>query len=402
MIYFIGGLYPNEVYPDILKNSKKNVDNAANALQWSLLSGFKDCGSDVRIISVPNVSTFPRKYKKMTVKAFKFIWNDSVHDSLGFITLPLISLFSKFLSIRRKLSEILRTDDTIIVYSLRTPYLLAVTIMKKKVKNLHFCVVVPDLPQYMSSSKNLIYRILKKIDGFIIKFCIKKADSFVLLADAMAEHLKVGKRPWVRIEGIYQSMENTLANNKTDDFVFAYTGTLDARYGILDLIEAFKKLDKTNLRLWICGKGNTEDYIIKSAIEDNRIVYYGMLPREKVLSLQQRATILINPRKPIEEYVKFSFPSKTMEYLGSGTPCMMYKLPAMPNEYEEYIIAIPNKYNALYEKMLEISTMERQKLEKFGQRAKDFVQNKKNPKVQVAKIIQMLTCSSNHEMVKVE
>ena len=49
------------------------------------------------------------------------------------------------------------------------------------------------------------------------------------------------------------------------------------------------------------------------------------------------ATLLINPRFSNEEYTKYSFPSKNMEYMASGTPILTTKLPGMPKEYYEYI-----------------------------------------------------------------
>lgn len=58
--------------------------------------------------------------------------------------------------------------------------------------------------------------------------------------------------------------------------------------------------------------------------------------------MQQQATLLVNPRKGHEEYTKYSFPSKTMEYMASGTPTIMYKLPGLPIEYEEYLVLLPD------------------------------------------------------------
>ena len=63
-----------------------------------------------------------------------------------------------------------------------------------------------------------------------------------------------------------------------------------------------------------------------------RIEFLGMLPRTDVLELQSKATILVNPRQPVGDFTKYSFPSKTIEYMASGTPLLMYKLPGIPEE----------------------------------------------------------------------
>ena len=38
----------------------------------------------------------------------------------------------------------------------------------------------------------------------------------------------------------------------------------------------------------------------------------------------------VNPRQNNEEFTKYSFPSKTMEYLASGVPVVAYKLDGIP------------------------------------------------------------------------
>ena len=38
-VLFLGGLFPNGYENELLKNSKRNVQNAANNLQWSLVRG---------------------------------------------------------------------------------------------------------------------------------------------------------------------------------------------------------------------------------------------------------------------------------------------------------------------------------------------------------------------------
>lgn len=49
------------------------------------------------------------------------------------------------------------------------------------------------------------------------------------------------------------------------------------------------------------------------------------------------ATLLVNSRFTIEEFTKYSFPSKNMEYMASGTPLLTTKLPGMPQEYYPYV-----------------------------------------------------------------
>jgi glycosyltransferase involved in cell wall biosynthesis len=66
------------------------------------------------------------------------------------------------------------------------------------------------------------------------------------------------------------------------------------------------------------------------------ITYLGMLPYEKTLELFERADLLVNPREE-DLYTRYSFPSKIFDYLASGKKIMCFKLPGIPEEYDEYL-----------------------------------------------------------------
>src|SRR5690606_28854588 len=94
-----------------------------------------------------------------------------------------------------------------------------------------------------------------------------------------------------------------------------YTGTLAKRYGIVHLLEAFALIKDQDYRLWICGDGDARDEVNEKVRMDPRITYFSQISRERVLKFQKKATVLVNPRKSEGEFTKYSFPSKTMEYL---------------------------------------------------------------------------------------
>ena len=391
MYFFIGGLFPDKnYYCQVIKNSNGIIQNAANVLQQALVRGFDDCDQPINILSLPFVGTFYRNYKCLFVKRMRFSHEKSsvMRDVvLNFNTLPVLGLFSKYKALSFELNKVCHTNDILIIYSIHTPFLLSAVRLKRK-KKVHICLIVPDLPQYMSETHNPLFLLLKKIDSFIIRAAIRFVDSFVLLSDYMAESLKIGERPWIRIEGIYLPQSEYIQTKKEDDFVFAYTGTLDFRYGILDLLDAFMKIKRNDIRLWICGRGNSEVQVRKAISIDCRITYWGQLPHEKVLKLQQRATVLVNPRTAEGAYTKYSFPSKTIEYMASGTPCIMYPLPALPIEYQNYLFIV--KENGLENSMREVLSLSKTELYKKGIKAKEFLEKYKNPQYQVQKIIQMI------------
>lgn len=128
-----------------------------------------------------------------------------------------------------------------------------------------------------------------------------------------------------------------------------YTGKLDARFGIRDLIEAFKRIDDEEFSLWICGLGLDQAFVEDAVKSDSRIKYWGIMEQKRIFEMQREATLLVNPRNGEAEYTKYSFPSKTMEYMASGTPTVMYKLPGLPVDYEEHLVLnSDNSQEAVY------------------------------------------------------
>ena len=172
-----------------------------------------------------------------------------------------------------------------------------------------------------------------------------------------------------------------------------HLGTVSSEiFGILHLIEAFKNIDSPNYRLIICGIGDSEEEIKKSSELDSRIDFLGQLKREDVLSLQKKATVLVNPRQNNEEFTKYSFPSKNLEYLSSGIPLVAYKLDGIPDEYDKYINYVPDNstdaFASVIQKICELPVGERTEM---GRRARDFVLEEKNNVKQTKRILDFIS-----------
>lgn len=393
-IIFVGSFYPHEREDEIRRNSKCGIDNASNNLQWAFLEGFDYYYPNLKVIAKPFIRTYPLKYKKIFFKSSIFSHKPGVKDyCLGFVNLQLIKHLDNTNNLYKILKKIISIGEetTIIIYGVHSPFLKAVVDLKKKNNRIKICLIVPDLPQFMSESRNQVYRFFKSIDSILINNYLKSIDSFVLLSDYMADELRVGNRPWTRVEGIFTSNSISVIQMAEDLKIILYTGTLDKRYGIMNLLDAFCLIEDRNYRLWICGDGNCKNEVIRNSFLDDRIRYWGQISYEEVLILQKRATVLVNPRTSEGEYTKFSFPSKTMEYIASGRPCVMHRLPGIPSEYYDYIfIAEREDAEGLKETILHVCSKDQSELNDFGKKASQFILENKNPITQVKKIYDMI------------
>lgn len=393
---FLSSLFPKELTPEIQEQSKGNIAYAANAHQWNFAKGFSEIVEEnLFIITAPVTGSFPLFYKRIFVKSCNFVVDNRVNGlSVGYFNLAIIK--NRFITNaleKALVNQIKKSNNiptTIVVYGMHVPYMEAAIYAKRRFSSIKLCLIVPDLPEYMANSTGFIWTLrgLIRKDAYRL---VPDFDSFVLLADAMVDRLNVEDKPWIRIEGMIDPDEHPKCgtiNNELGKLILMYSGTLASRYGILALLKAFEGITKPEYELWICGAGNTEEIIKCKAKTDKRIRFFGLVSREKVLEMQQSASVLINPRSSQGEYTKYSFPSKTMEYLLSGKPVIMRKLPGIPEEYHKHLFfTSDDSIEALQKAIVDVCEMSTEARNSFGKAAREFVLTEKNYLVQVEKMI---------------
>ncbi|MBE6209743.1 MAG: glycosyltransferase family 4 protein [Rikenellaceae bacterium] len=373
-------------------HEKVYTEYAADTFQRALLDGFRSNSCEVDLITAPSITSYP-KYSKFIQRGFYIEekGKESISgDSLGFVNLPVIKLICKLINLSVSLLKRDLSNRPIVMYGVTSFQLLAVTIFARRNKKY---LIVPDLPEFMSGSRNPIYRLLKSFDRYIINRTLIHIDGFVLLSNAMAMPMKVGNKPRVLVEGIYSQQKpiqrNEMVATKNEKVVL-YTGTIEERYGLRDLFDAFTQIEGEEYRLWICGGGET-DMINEYICKDRRIIYFGTLPRERVLEMQRDATLLVNPRHRNEEFTKYSFPSKTMEYMASGTPTLMCKLESIPEEYNKHLFFFEDESVAgMSNRIKELLDAPSEEMMKFGELASRFILENKNAKEQTRRILEMI------------
>lgn len=402
-IALLFGLFPKDNYDVIIKNSKGVIQFAADALQKALVEGLSYFSSNINIINLPYIGSYPKRYLKFwsPKSGFKYV-NDAgmciYGTNVRFCNLCGYKLFSRFINAYNELkswSEKNKEEEKIVViYAIHTPFIKACVKLKKKYK-IKIVLIVPDLPECMGGQNSFIRNRLQKLNYKVLTNLYPSIDGFVLLSKYMTELLPIQNKPWTVVEGIFNNASDDVSIDvsREDDKIktIFYSGTLAKRYGILNLVEAISSIDDENVRLMICGDGDSVGIIKEYVKKDNRIIYKGQLPRTEVLKLQRSATLLVNPRTPEGEFTKYSFPSKTMEYLASGVPTLLYKLPGIPDEYYKYCYAIEELgIPALANKINEILKLDDIVLKAKGLEAQKFICENKNPREQTKKIINLI------------
>lgn len=305
------------------------------------------------------------------------------------------NLFKKLDAWRKEQGE---EHCVICVHHIFYPAMKAACRTKKKYGDkVSICLITGDMngqyglqSQYKRNLKQLLTRRMeKKIDQMALGF-----DSFVFATKDMAKAFGVEDKPFTVVECAYlappydgQAVYSEDEEHKT----LFYAGAIREEYGIPHLLRAFSMIDDPSYRLQLAGDGNAVPLLREYMAKDPRIEYLGFITPQQVDMYQQKATAQVSPRIAANyEYVKYSFPSKTMECLTSGKPYIAHKLPCDPPEYGRHIqYAADESDEALRDKILEICSLPKEARDAIGARAKQFILEEKNPIAMTKRIVEL-------------
>ena len=255
-----------------------------------------------------------------------------------------------------------------------------------------------DLYDYMADAKdareNENLSLVKRITKKITKGSYKQLDSYVFLTEQMNGVVNPENKPYIVMEGLVDvnmATKPNLPEEKAEGKVVMYAGALRAPYGVKNLVEGFIDYQNKDARLWIFGDGDYKEELKETVKKDSRITFFGAVPLKTVVEKELSATLMINPRPVDKEFTKYSFPSKNMEYMASGTPILTTRLPGMPSDYYDYIYTIDGNSKEDITKALEkVLSLSCEELFEKGKEAKEFVLTQKNNKIQSARILSLL------------
>lgn len=359
-------------------------------VQKYMLKGLSALVDDIYIIGSPRIQSWPKCKIKAVFKE-RFCFDGVPGVTVGFCNAPLLNHLSRLKNFKTECKKWAKENKnesvTIIVYSLNSTFLAGALMIKSIVKSASICVVVPDLPQFMSNYRWPLST-LKKMDIKQIEKMRKGIDLYVLYSERMAAFLHLQNGQYIVIEGFIDEQkvnfeEKALVNKKK---ICLYAGDLNPIYGIQNMIDAFQKIE-IDTELHIYG----DEKAIKSYRLNQKVKYMGKLNSEDIFEEMKKSDLLINPRPSSLKLTEFSFPSKTFEYMASGTPCVMCKLPNLPNSFIPHLYFFEEESVDGYSKAItKILLKTPEELSKKGKDAAVFVANNYSAKYQMYKIINAL------------
>lgn len=393
-ILYIGSICNESEFEATNNRSKVKVSSAPQHFEAAILKGLSSVqGVNLTCISAECIATYPNGCKFFLSERIDNLENGLTTTITPAINLPFLKPIMHAKAVGKMVEKWLRenkntNDKCVFLYGFYT----AVAEKTFKICKKYGCkcfTMITDMPSVaLTEHKGLKGYFKAKAREHAVKVQ-GLADGYVFITKQMADVVAPGK-PFHVMEVLVDTsiVNNAECGNKQKALMYA--GTLYKKYGIDTLIEVYEQLD-TDYELWIMGAGDYEEEIRKKADNNPRIKFFGVVSREEVLRREQEASLLLNIRNPKDEYTKYSFPSKMIEYMLSGTPVFTTKLPGFPADYDEHLY-----YNEEYTKdglirdLKKVLLLPEEELQEKGRRASEFVRNNKSCEIQMSKIVEFI------------
>lgn len=342
-ILLLGSLISAAQMEQLNSNSKEKASIAPVNYETMLAKGLVENGAKVNALSVPAVAAFPHSiYKYIAGK------QETIENNIRIQWVPFINIQGmKQLTIKRNVEKLLEQwlqenkdikDKVVLMYSIYPPYTEPAVRLCKKY-GCHLSVVITDLPEYMYSWKNI-----KGIRGWYSKRLSEKmlelqgrCDSYILFTKSMAAKMGIQDKPYMVSEGFCDAsiFDDIPDQEKYPRKTIVYGGNLSRLYGIQNLVKGFMQTD-LDAELHLYGAGRDAAFIEECAKQDSRIRFFGRVDRETLLIALKKAHLLVVNKPTADDYSNYSFSSKILEYMASGTPLLTTKVGGMPEEYYDY------------------------------------------------------------------
>ncbi|GGI82038.1 glycosyltransferase family 4 protein [Legionella impletisoli] len=309
----------------------KSISPASNFWQTGFVQALCKLDNQVNILGFPYERVWP--FGKFLVRNRQAeLQNNFVGEVVGYINLPFIKVELQYQNLKKRAKKILTIDkewpDYLIVFSClekSTDETPAIRLAKKIRESLGIpwiCIIA---------------------DGAVPP----GADGYVILPWSVYNNSNFSV-PTLHLDGgisdeLYTTYNQALSNKApTQNKVLMYMGSLMEHSGALQLAQAFQKINDSEAKLCICGRGNNKE-LTQIAQQDKRILLKGFVEENQLNKLAHEAYAFINPRPLSFQPNQFNYPSKLLHYLSYGKPVISTLTAGVSPEYSNIIINVPDE-----------------------------------------------------------
>lgn len=267
-------------------------------------------------VEVISIRPFSRRYCKLkkleaeTKQEGKITWNYVEIKRFKLLRRPAVKHQCKKLLSRMNLKDCIILTDTL------NPYVLKNATSLAKQFALPIIGVCNNTPSDIHNT-----------DRSYTTFLLSQATNlsgYISLTTGLNELFNKGNRANISFEGI---LEDKYVKSNYPDFnkYIYYDGSLEEKYGIYNLIKAFKCIGDPTLHLVISGYHMNESMMQKAIDGYSNIHSLGMIYSDEVLSLANQSIANINPRPYSEDYERYLIPDNMVDFLAANSIMLSVK-----------------------------------------------------------------------------
>ena len=386
-VLFIG-IFCEKRIEELIQSKTNKFPYAQHKFEKMIIDGFIHNQCDFNVLSTIPVNRWP-SYKQILIN---YKSDDERYKYLKFINLPIIKQISIIISYLISIIKwAFRNKDEkkiVLIYG-TNPLNSIIFFCLRKILHIKIIVIVSEINDYSYFNTKSFIKLLKKKLYLTTMHCLQNSyDGYILLSKNMNNVINLKKRPSLVIETMSIPNKESIIPYSLREKKIVYAGGLYRKYGIEKLIKSFILLNNNDFTLELYGAGDYVEEIIAFCKEYKNIYYGGTISNEKVLMIERKAYLLLNPRPSSEIITKYSFPSKTAEYFSSGTACLITRLEGIPEDYYNYCFTFNDEsIEGVALKLKEVLDLDSKIMEKMAYTAQKYIMDKKNYIIQTKKII---------------
>lgn len=304
IIYFTTALKKEDyaVFSSAWESLNTSIQNLHNRLIRALA-----LTHEVEVISI---RPFSRKYCK-----FKKLEAESKNE--GKITWHYVDIkrlkLSRYLSVKvqcKKIMNSLELNDAIVITDTLNPNVLDNSTALAKKYNLPIIGVCNNTPSMINAT-----------GPSYTKYLLGKASNlsgYITLTPGLNELFNKSNRANMSFEGILDTKTVAKNNNHYGKYIF-YNGSLEERFGVYELIKAFKELDNPDISLYISGYHGNKEHLDRAIGDSHNIINMGMLQSDDVISFANQSLLNVNPCPYSEDFDRYLIPDNIVNYLNADS-----------------------------------------------------------------------------------
>ncbi|MBN1242939.1 MAG: glycosyltransferase [Spirochaetales bacterium] len=354
---------------------------AGNKLEHGVIQGFRDAsGGRLDALSITPVAMYPAS-RHLVSPGRRFRIGSLKVEAVPFVNLPLVKQATIMVRLFFALLAFMgarRNGEAKAILTYNAASLVALPLLAASLfgRAARICLL-SDPPLDLSGRRDWKTP-LRALDNRIFAWAVRRYDG-IIAANGHAAARYAPRVPCLVIGGgvdvpdvpADEDICETIADGK---FHLMYAGALTEYNGVPALLEAAASLDYRFV-LHVFGGGPLAGLVEKTAGKCPRIVSHGPRAHEEVLGWQRKVDLLVNPKDLADPISAYSFPSKLLEYLQSGTPVLSTLVRVHdPSLFDHLYLARDGSAAGLAEAVRRVADLPEEERLRKGRGAKAYVE----------------------------